>query len=325
MESGLRRVGTQDGQDPRSGWWCRKRLCRRYEWVRWKNNVNCVIVRDSRAINIKLSSHLHVRVVGGLEGLVQRCWTVSLTAEGVVALGVDDPLVPADELKVHPHVHPATQRPLGRLCCRCSGGWISIRHPHLLHPVPFVASAVTVAAGSVSGHILGVLHSMNEAVRYMALLGQIVFGEDDHHDPVRGCVVYFSSLQSYILEERRSFISSAAPRLPVSFSWGLLCWRSISLVQPVFQQGCHVKNLPGGLGAAGWSDKAPQEKVLILTWRAVLIAALLSGVIQIHSGALRAGESRQSDPEFCQLDELAGGDGRHVERDCPPVAHLMTA
>lgn len=43
MESGLRRVGTQDGQDPRSGWWCRKRLCRRYEWVRWKNNINRVI------------------------------------------------------------------------------------------------------------------------------------------------------------------------------------------------------------------------------------------------------------------------------------------
>lgn len=150
-------------------------------------------------------------MVGGVEGLIQRCRTLSLTAICIVALRVHNPLVPADVVKVHPHVHPPAQRPLGRLCCWCSSGRSSISHPHPLHSVPFVASTLTVAADSVHGHILGVLHSVNETVRWTAFLGQAVFGEDDHHDPVRGRMVYFSLPQSQILE---GGLASYVPLIP---------------------------------------------------------------------------------------------------------------
>lgn len=63
----------------------------------------------------ELSSYLHVCMIGGLKGIIQGCGALSLTTICVVTLRVNNPLIPANQLKVHPHVYPATQRPLSRL------------------------------------------------------------------------------------------------------------------------------------------------------------------------------------------------------------------
>ena len=234
----------------------------------------------------ELPSHLHVRMVGGLEGLIQGRRAVSLTAICVEPLGMHNPLVPTNVVKVHPHVHLATQRPLHRLRCRCS----STSHSHPLHSVPFVPSTLAVTADSVHGHVLGVLHSVNETVCSVAFLRQVVFGEDDHHDPVCYWMVYFSLPRPQILEEGLvrclPVLPCTAPTACLSLSGGLLAGHSVSLVQPEFQQSGHIKNLPGRLCAAGRRAKAPQEKVIVLAWCAARVTALLPGVIQIHSGSL---------------------------------------
>lgn len=115
MESGLRRVGTHDGHDTLSGWWCRKRLWKKKGQIHMNKpaipkKIVLGIVEDSKeTIRIRsqvVTPHLHVCMVGGMEGLIQWCRTLAFTAIRIVALGVNNPLVPADVVKVHPHVHP---------------------------------------------------------------------------------------------------------------------------------------------------------------------------------------------------------------------------
>ena len=205
MESGLRRVGTQDGQVTLSGWWCRKRLWKKRRIIHLNRPATIekvVTDEDSKELNwikkIALPSYLHVCVVSGMEGLIQRCRTLSLTAICVVALRMHDPLIPANVVEVHPHVNLPTQRPLDGLCCRCNGRGSSSSYSHPLHSVPFAASTMTVTADSVHSNILRALHSMNETVGCVALLRQVMFGEDDHHDPVCGWMVCFSLPKSQI-------------------------------------------------------------------------------------------------------------------------------
>lgn len=149
-------------------------------------------------------------MVGRLEGLIQWCGTLSLTAIRIVALRMNNPLIPADVVKVHPHVHPPTKRAwLGLRWC--TGNRTPISHPDLLQSVPFMASTLTVTVDSVLHHVLGVLHGVNEAVCSMAVLGQVMFGEDDHHDSVCGRIVCFSLPLSQILDIGLSIHFSIIP------------------------------------------------------------------------------------------------------------------
>ena len=99
-------------------------------------------------------AYLHVGVVGGLQGFVQGRGAQPLTAVGVVALGVNDPLVPADLLEVHHHVHPSAQRPPAGLLggrCRCR---LVVRQADPVHAVPLVAPGLPPGCA----HVLGAVH-----------------------------------------------------------------------------------------------------------------------------------------------------------------------
>lgn len=164
MDSGLRRVGTHDGQETLCGWWCRRRL-----WKTGEQHVSNTAAPQSPSVGVlSLSADLHVCVVAGIEGLIQRRWALPLTPIGVKALWMNNPRVPADVVEIHPHVHPATQLPLDRLLCRCCccrrhhRGWcfLSFSFSQSLHLVPFVASTLTVMIPSAQGDVLGVFHSV---------------------------------------------------------------------------------------------------------------------------------------------------------------------
>lgn len=145
----------------------------------------------------QFGSYLHVCVVGRGEGLVHRCRAAPLTAVGVVAFGVDDPLAPAELIKVHPHVHLPAEGTL-LLLLRVPGGRGGSSHP--LPPllgavVPLDPVTTHPGAGNciacplpVQADILGVLRCADERRRPLA--AWVLSGEDHHHDPVCSRVVH---------------------------------------------------------------------------------------------------------------------------------------
>ena len=138
-------------------------------------------------LQARQKAYLHVGVVGGLQGFVQRRGARALTAVGVVALGMNNPLVPADLLEVHHHVHPAAERPPagllgGRRRCR-----LVVSQADPVHAVPLVASGLHPG----HAHVFGAVHGLDQAAgtSAAALGGPLVGGVDDHHDATRDRVL----------------------------------------------------------------------------------------------------------------------------------------
>lgn len=257
-------------------------------------------------------------MVGGGEGLVYWGRTAALTAVGIVALGVNNPLVPANLVKVHPHVHLPAQRILPLL----RGGQTRGHPSHscsLVVPMPFPAtgsfSALYLYADSrvgpsslpVQSDVLGVLSGVDEGGSPLLCL---VLGEDDHHDPV-GCGVQDPLLALLLL----------SLHWPAHF----LARCGASLVQPVVvEQGGDVEHPPVGCGGqrAWLCLQVAQEEALLWAWRAGVGASL--GVVHVHSDTLRGRECRQADPQLGALDLVTCRDGGHVKGDRPPPTDLVT-
>lgn len=204
------------------------------------------------------------------EGLIYWCRTAPLTAIGVVPFGIDDPLAPAELLKVHPHVHLPAQRTLLFLCRLA--GWSSSCHSLALLLVvvmPLGSAAPRPGARTgrhslpVQADVLGVLCCADE--RRHSLAVRVLPREDHHHDPV-SCRVPDSLFLLF-------------PHLRLNLLRPLC---GVFLLQPAPEHLCHVEHLPGGgrHHGTGMSSQAAQEQPAV--W-AVHAGALVSvGVVDVH-------------------------------------------
>lgn len=179
-------------------------------------------------------------MVGGGEGLVHWGRAAALTAVGIIALGVKNPLALGYLVKVHPHVYLLAQRALPLLRVGHARGHPS-RSCSLVMPVPLPApgslsslyadSRASSSSLPVQSDVLGMFSGADEGGGPILCL---VLGEDHHHDPV-GCVVQ-DALQTLL-----SLCSSL-----------FMARCGASLVQPVVaEQGGDVEHPPVGCGGQG--------------------------------------------------------------------------
>lgn len=96
-------------------------------------------------------SYLYVCVVSRGEGLIYWCGTGPFAAISVVSFGIDNPLTPAEFLKVHPHVHLPAQMILFLLLCCLVTGSIS---PTLLSLLLGLLVPLFSAAPHPGGYVL---------------------------------------------------------------------------------------------------------------------------------------------------------------------------
>lgn len=256
-----------------------------------------------------MSPYLHVCVVRWGEGLIYWCWTVPLTAVGVVPFGIDNPLTPADLVKVDPHVHLPAERTL-LLLCGAACGSSSDPSPSLL--LGFVVPLGPAGPGAVpvQADVLGVLSRADE--RWHSLAAWVLPREDHHHDPVR-CMVLDSILLPLFL------------LLPLLHLRLLRPQSGVLPPQPATEHLCHVEHPPGGWGdhRTGMSSQAAQQQPVL--WAVHAGAVVPVGVVDVHRGSGGLGESRQADAKLSQLDVVACRHGGHVKGDGPPLAILMAA
>lgn len=208
-----------------------------------------------------MSPYLHECMVRWSEGLIYWCWTVPLTAEGVVPFGIDNPLTPADLVKVDPHVHLPAERTLLLLCgtaCRSS----SSASPSLLLGLVVPLGPADPRTVPVQADVFGVLSCADEC--WHSLAAWVLPREDHHHDPV-SCVVLDSILLLLFL----------------FLHLGLLRPQSgVLLLQPATEHLCHVEHPPGGRGdhRTGVSSQAAQEQPVL--W--AVHAGAVVPVVDVH-------------------------------------------
>ena len=257
--------------------------------------------------------YLHDVVVGWREGLAQRGGAAALTAVRIVAFGVDDPVTPANLVKVHPHIHSLAQGAFPLL----SGGTSSsdpCPDPGSILLVPFPTTGSRGGDGwgpiPVQGDVFGEFRRTDQSGGSLSLLGGVLFGEHHHHDPLSSAMVNLLRVLVLLL-------------LP---SWSPVLWgrRGRVLEQPGAEQGGDVEYFPGGRGVhgAGLGTEATQEEPLLWAGMADTLASL--GVVEVHGGSVRDCEDWQADPQFRALDGVTRRDGGHVEGDRPSFTSLET-
>lgn len=198
------------------------------------------------------------------EGLIHWCGTVPLTAVGVVPFGIDNPLTPADLVKVDPHVHLPAERTLLLLCgtaCRSS----SDLSPSLLLGLVVPLGPAGPRAVPVQTDVLGVLSCADEC--WHSLAAWVLPREDHHHDPV-SCVVLDSiPLLLFLLLLHLRLLRPQSGVLPL---------------QPAPEHLCHVEHPPGGRGdhRTGMSSQAAQEQPVL--WAVHVGAVVPVGVVDVH-------------------------------------------
>lgn len=220
----------------------------------------------------RLQSYLHVCMVGWGEGLVYWCRAAPLTAVGVVPFWINDPLAPAELLKVHPHVHLPAERTLLLPLLLC--GFLGRSGPGYSPPVllvlvmplgPVVAPRPGAGPGRrplpVQADVLGVLGRVDERGRPLAV--RALPGEDHHHDLV-GCEVLHRLL------------------LLILLILLLLHLCGVLLLQPAGQHLRHVEHPPGRGGGhqTGTCSQASKEQPVLWTVRAGALVPV--GVVDVH-------------------------------------------
>lgn len=240
-------------------------------------------------------------MVGWGEGLIYWSGTPPLAAIGVEPLWIDDPLAPAELLKVHPHVHLPAQWTLALLL----RGLVSRSRSGSSPSVVLVPVVVPLVPGApLHGDVLGVLSCADESRPPVGVLP----GEDHHHDPVGRRVMNSLLIFPLLLPD----LGLLHPLV------------GVFLIQPALQHLGHVEHLPGGRGHGRRRDSHVSQEQPGL--RTVSVRTLNPvGVVDVNGGLGGLHEGWEADAELCELDVVTSRHGGQVKSDGPSFPPLLAA